>query len=176
MVATTKVDLSAAAREGRFRDDLFYRLRGLEVRLPPLRDRGDDLLLAGHFLARSGTRTGRAAPVLSPEAVACLRAHAWPSNVRELGHALESGATLAGVHPILPAHLPAEIHAATFGPDARLFTLHLGGRESVPFTRVIEQVEDDLIRWALGKVNGQQTRAAELLGLPRSTFQSKLRD
>ncbi|MCC6527702.1 MAG: sigma-54-dependent Fis family transcriptional regulator [Polyangiaceae bacterium] len=174
VVATTKVDLAQAVEQGRFRSDLYYRLRGLEIHLPPLCERGDDvLLLAQHFLRVLASEAGRTAPTLGPEVAARLRAHHWPGNVRELRRALETAVALGGgSSELAPAHLPELAPASARAP--RLFTLQLGGAERVSLVELVRQVEEEAIGWAMRQAHGQQTRAAELLDVPRTTLQSKL--
>ncbi|MFQ5928390.1 MAG: sigma-54-dependent transcriptional regulator [Acidobacteriota bacterium] len=173
VIATTKGDLSQAAQEGRFREDLFYRLHGLEIRLPPLRERGQDiLLLAQHFLHVLATQEDSAPKALSPEAADCLLRYSWPGNVRELRRALESAVAVCPLSEIRPAHLPEYLREEKAGP--RLFTLHLAVVETVPFKDLVQEFEDEVIRWAMKAAGGEQQRAAHLLGLPRTTLQSKL--
>jgi len=174
VIGTTKVELGTAVEEGRFRSDLYYRLHGLEIRLPPLRDRGDDvLLLAQHFLRVIASKEGTANKTLSPEAAVLVRRHPWPGNVRELRRAIESAITLCTGDEIGPQHLPEAIRAER---DAgRAFTLHLGDKEQIQLPDVLRQFEEEILKWAMQRAQGQQNRAAELLGLPRTTLQSKLR-
>jgi DNA-binding NtrC family response regulator len=175
VIATTKIDLREAAAKGKFRDDVFYRLRALEIRLPPLRERGEDvLLLAQHCLQHFAAEVGKPEPMLSPEAAACLRRYAWPGNVRELRHAMESALTLSADGVIAPEHLPGFLRGSREEPSGELFTLHLEGREAVPMTDLVHKVEDALIHWAMRKAGGQQSKAGEILGLARTTFQSKM--
>ena len=175
VIATTRVELGEAVAKGRFRDDVFYRLRALEIRLPPLRDRSEDvLLLAQHYLRRFAHESGRPDPMLSPEAAVCLRRYGWPGNVRELRHAMESATTVCNTGTIAPEHLPSFLRSSRDEASGDLFTLHLDGRETVPMTEVVHRVEDALIQWAMRKAGGQQSRASEILGLARTTFQSKL--
>jgi DNA-binding NtrC family response regulator len=155
--------------------------------VPPLRDRGEDvLLLAQHFLAHAGRANARAVGgvsgpesprelTLDLEAAAELRRYPWPGNVRELRHAIESVAVLCPDGVVSPAHLPNFLRQRPSGaPRTAHFTLHLDGREQVPFADVVHEVEQALLQWALAKAAGQQTRAAEILGLARTTLQSKL--
>ena len=175
VVATTKIDLAEASAAGTFRSDLYYRLRGLEIRLPSLRGRGDDvLLLAQHFLKADAESHGGPPRTLSPEAAACLRRYRWPGNVRELRHAMETALVLCAGGAIEPPHLPSFLLEARGGPGEDLFTLNLTGRDSVDLPSAMRDLEDALIQWALRKAGGQQTRAAELLGVARTTLQSKL--
>jgi len=176
VVATTKIDLSVAIAEGRFRNDLYYRLRGLELALPPLRERGGDvLLLAQHFLRRFAQAAGREEPIPTPSAAEVLARYAWPGNVRELLHVMEAVVATCAGGSLAPEQLPAFLRGASSEPSAsRVVSLDLAQRTSVPFTEVVHAVEDELIRWAMDRAGGQQTQAAELLGLARTTFQSKL--
>jgi DNA-binding NtrC family response regulator len=110
VVAATNVDLKAAIAAGTFRQDLFYRLNVIAVRLPSLRERGDDiLLLAHHFIQKHAHLAGRPATRLSHEAASLLQAYDWPGNVRELEHAIEHAVVLSEGEVILPRSLPAEV-------------------------------------------------------------------
>lgn len=172
VIATTKVDLAFRVQEQRFRDDLYYRLRGLEVHLPPLRERGDDvLLLAQHFLAAL-TATGKSThKTLSAEAAAALREHPWPGNVRELSRVVESATVLCPGDLIGVEHLPERTGSL---PPVSALMLRLEGLERVDLPSLIRELEDTAIHWAMSRSHGQQTRAAELLGLPRTSLQTRL--
>ena len=173
VIATTKVDLWRAVDEKRFREDLYYRLRGLESHLPPLRECGEDvLLLAQHFLRVLASKEGAAPKSLSPEAASILRRHTWPGNVRELRRVMESAVALCREPEIRPVNLPEYLTAG--GDDARLFTLHLDAQMRVNLAEVVRQFEGEVIQWALQRAQGQQTLAAEILDVPRTTLQSKL--
>jgi len=178
LIATSKIGLESAVADNRFRDDLFYRLRGLEIRLPPLRERGEDvLLLAQHFLKVLAVQDGTEEKELSPNAARALMAHDWPGNVRELRRSLESAAILCRQGKIEPEHLPffdSRPIATDRSQTHELFTIHLDGQEKIDFASVVQKFEQTLIRWALAEAGGRQTQAAALLGLPRTTFQSKL--
>jgi DNA-binding NtrC family response regulator len=118
VVAATNVDLKAAIAAGTFRQDLFYRLNVIAVRLPALRERGDDmLLLAHHFIQKHAQLAGRPATRLSNEAALLLQAYDWPGNVRELEHAIEHAVVLSQGEVILPSALPAELLHRS--PEAR---------------------------------------------------------
>jgi two-component system, NtrC family, response regulator AtoC len=118
VVAATNVDLKAAIAAGTFRQDLFYRLNVIAVRLPALRERGDDmLLLAHHFIQKHAQLAGRPATRLSNEAALLLQTYDWPGNVRELEHAIEHAVVLSQGEIILPSALPAELlHRSSDGP------------------------------------------------------------
>ncbi len=173
IVATTKVDLLGAVGEGRFREDLFYRLRGLELRLPPLRQRHEELLvLTRIFLRRLAARDDTPPKTLSTPAAEALQQHSWPGNVRELKRVVESAVVLCRGAEIGPEHLPEYLRADP-RPD-QPFTLRLERASRLSFQDLVSRFEDELIDWALRKADGRQTAAAKLLDLPRTTLQAKL--
>ena len=176
VVATTKRDLGRAVDEGSFRPDLFYRLRGLEIGLPPLRDRQQDISnLVAHFLVGNEQVFGRPFR-LADDARDCLLAYRWPGNVRELFHTMEAACVHAIYGVVGARHLPDSVCEQRAGETelSELVSLDLQGRSSVPFSDVVALVEESLIRWAMDRGRGRQTEAARLLGLPRTTLQSKL--
>ena len=161
VVSATNVDLSRAVAEGRFREDLLYRLNTVEVQLPPLRERREDIpLLAAHFLAEQGRRYGRPNVRLSPEALEALLAYAWPGNVRELEHAVERAMLMASGDEVTQEDL----------------LLKRAGREGM--TRLeemtLEEVERYLIERALARHEGNVSEAAKGLGLSRSALYRRL--
>jgi DNA-binding NtrC family response regulator len=173
VVATTKMRLDDEVQQGRFRQDLFYRLRGLEVVLPPLRQRGDDvLLLAQHFVNVLASQSGEGAKLISPDALTAMRRYGWPGNVRELGRVVESCLVLCRGPEVGIDHLPTFV--AEGDGAVRPYVLHLQNPKSFRLAELVEQFEDDVIQWALAQASGQQARAADLLGVPRTTLQSKL--
>ncbi len=163
-IASTSDDLTRLVAEGRFREDLYYRLNVLSADVPPLRDRGEDLtLLVDYFLTRIGREMGRFGQSLAPEAGGALAAHRWPGNLRELRNTLERGLIAAGGRPItcadlglghgvLPSNLPIETE------DFR-----------------IRHMEEVLIRRALQSAGGNRSETARLLGVNRTTLYNKLR-
>jgi len=174
VVATSKVDLEQAVAEGRFRSDIFYRLRGLEIRMPPLREREEDvLLLASHFLALHAAQKGADPLRLTPAVGELLVRYPWPGNVRELLRPIEAAVILCQGTEIRTEHLPDHIRRGATTVDA-LFTLHLGGRAQVSLQDALQQFEDALVEWAMRQAGGQQLKAAKLLGIPRTPLQSRL--
>jgi two-component system response regulator AtoC len=161
VIAATHRDLEAAVAQGTFRQDLFYRLQGVSMDLPPLRERIDDLpLLADHLLQRAATRLNREPAILSPEALRCLWTYAWPGNVRELQHVLE-GAMVLSDGVIGPSHLPPAVQR---GAQARPAT------ETAPLLsgsldEALEKWERRMILDALQQSQGVQARAAKVLGV-----------
>jgi two-component system response regulator HydG len=177
LVAATNRDLRSMVREGTFREDLLFRLQVVAIELPPLRERtGDIPLLIDHFIGELARQHGRTIRGIAPEARTALLRYGWPGNVRELRHAMESAVIICPRgSSVVTDHLPGYLQQAREEqPTGDLFTLHLEGRETIPFADVVHHLEDDLIQWAMQKAGGQQTKAGELLGLARTTFQSKL--
>ena len=182
ILAATNRDLEADVTDGRFRADLFYRLSVLRVRMPPLRERREDIpLLARHFLRRSAG--GEPTPGFTDAALAALTARDWPGNVRELRNAVEHARVTAGRCPILPEHFAvlagAPAGAADNTPDdplqdwvARVVTAN----PDAPYETALRQVERELLRQALAAENGNQSAAARRLGLHRNTFARKLQE
>jgi two-component system response regulator AtoC len=172
VVAATARDLRAAVASGQFREDLLYRLDVVALRLPPLRERGDDvLLLADHFLSRYGRlRPELPALHLSDEAREALLAHRWPGNVRELEHALERAAVLAEGALIREEDLPEAVRAPPAGPALP------AGEGDLSVKRGIRALEERLIRAALERTGGNRTRAAELLELSYRALLYKIKD
>jgi two-component system response regulator HydG len=161
LVAATNRDLEQAVGQGEFREDLYYRINVVEVAVPPLRERREDVLpLARRFAAEFA-----GAPVrLSPQAVECLLAYAWPGNVRELRNAVQRACLMCRGDVILPEHLPPKIAALASGP-ARAETSR--GR--------LSQVERATILATLDECNGNRTHAAKKLGISRRALIYKLR-
>jgi DNA-binding NtrC family response regulator len=179
LIAATNKDLEAQIAKGAFRSDLFYRLNVVPLVLPPLRERSGDVpLLAAHFLARHNA--GKERPlVFSQEAIDALERHPWPGNVRELENLVERLAVLKGEGEIAVADLPGPIRNALAGAAGGA-----GGRSDIPTAlppegvdlyKVLAELEDRLIREALGRSGGNKNQAAKILGLNRTTLVEKLR-
>ncbi|HEY0193759.1 MAG TPA: sigma 54-interacting transcriptional regulator [Kofleriaceae bacterium] len=173
LVAAANRDLEAEVRAGRFRSDLFFRLGGATIELPPLRERRAELpALAQALLAAACARLGQPARQLSPRALAALLRYAWPGNVRELGHLVDLLA--ASPMPAAPARdvtlddLPPRFRGAT--PPA---TPSVAPGTSLDAE--LRDLERARIADALTRTGGNQTRAAALIGMPRRTFVAKLR-
>jgi DNA-binding NtrC family response regulator len=160
VIAATHRDLERAAREGTFRQDLFYRLHVFSIRVPPLRERREDVpLLAAHFLAAFASR-GRGAAALTPAALAALAAHDWPGNVRELENTLERLAVEARGGTIDLADLPPALRERKAPLEEPLFS----GLPS------LEEMEKRYLRHVLSALRGNRSRAAEVLGIDRRTL------
>lgn len=166
LVAATNRDLTAMVSDGTFREDLYFRLNVVQIHLPPLRDRREDIpSLAMHFLRESARENGKPFRELAPDAMKRLTACPWPGNVRELRAAIEHGVVMAAGPKISLRDLPAAVRAPApenSAPDAP--PLDLGRTELA------------LIRRALADCGGSRTLAAEKLGISRRTLHRKLRE
>ena len=160
ILSATNADLEKEVKEGRFREDLLFRLNTVEIRLPPLRERQEDIpALAEHFLVQHARRYGKQKLVLSPEALAALTSHAWPGNVRELDHAVERAVLMST------------------GTTLQASDLNLAGpRDRTPRLEdmSIEDVERFLVQKALERFQGNAAEAARFLGLSRSSLYRRL--
>jgi DNA-binding NtrC family response regulator len=166
VIAATNRDLHAEVERGRFREDLFYRLNVVTLRIPSLRERRDDIpLLAGHFLDRFNRAFGRNIEGISGEAMAMLQAYDWPGNVRELKNLLERICILGNAAMVGPGDLPPEIRFAR-AEDRLPATGDF--RFALPEEGIdLERVEKEFVVQALRRTGGNQTAAAKLLGMSR---------
>ena len=160
ILAATNADLRAEVAAGRFREDLFFRLNTVELHLPPLRERREDIpLLAKHFLDRFAKNYSRPVRELSPEAMQALLRYQWPGNVRELGHAVERATLLAQGDAVREGDLA--LQPAT-GGSTTLEDMSL------------EDVERVLISKAMARYEGNVSQVANALGLSRSALYRRL--
>jgi two-component system response regulator AtoC len=170
IVAATNRRLEDEVAEGRFRADLFYRLRVLPIELPPLRHRASDIpLLATAFIERFNAEFGKRVDGLSAEALAMLHQHSWPGNVRELLNVIERAVLLTEGRAISPEVLPPEISHS--GPAAE----RPGAFELGPEGVDLDRLERDLLMEALSRAEGNRTEAGRLLGLSRHQIRNRLR-
>ncbi|MHC4601001.1 MAG: sigma-54-dependent transcriptional regulator [Planctomycetota bacterium] len=177
IIAATNTDLGAEVEAGRFREDLYFRLNVFTLRMPPLRERRDDIpLLVDHFLEAAGS--GR--PPISREAIDFLTALHWPGNVRELRNAVEHAAVLARGRPILPEDFPGELRGGgreegeAAGMVAGAVAKALAEGKTGLHEAVLAQFEKPLLREIMRITGGNQVKAAELLGIHRTTLRRKL--
>jgi transcriptional regulator with GAF, ATPase, and Fis domain len=198
VIAATHQDLEKLIAQGRFREDLYYRLNVISIVMPPLRERTEDILeLALHFLMRSAQKCGKRITHIEPEALAALERHLWPGNVRELENVIERAVVMAETDRVTLLDLPAELarptrlasHVVETKPLARRMagtasgsTLggfsHNGFADDLsdnPFGQESPAWERDTLLGALRKCAGNKAKAARLLGIPRSTYFSKLK-
>ena len=165
-VAATNRDLQAAMKEGVFRQDLYFRLNVVNLHLPPLAARrGDVPLLAYYFLKKHAALMGRESAEISPEALALLEAYSFPGNVRELENIIERAVAIGAGPVVRETELPDDLRNLTI----RVFRRRDGRIPS------LEEQERDYIRWVLGECNGNQTAAAQALGIDRVSLWRKLK-
>jgi DNA-binding NtrC family response regulator len=176
VIAATNSDLAKMVSEGRFREDLFYRLNVIPVRLPPLRDRRDDIpLLVQHFLERfcRDLVPPRATMTVAQQAMRRLMAYAWPGNVRQLENVLERAVALSSGRPQVEiADLPSDVQGAGDAGTAGDFALP---EEGIDFQQFVSNIERQLIVQSLERTGGNKGRAAQLLNLKRTTLVEKLK-
>ena len=197
IVAATHRDLRQAIRDGQFREDLFYRLNVVPIRLPPLRERSEDIpVLARHFLEHAHL-SGLPSKTLDPTALERLRSHRWPGNVRELENLMRRLAALYPQETITEEVIAAELSEPESAaepvagadprgePLAQAVERHIrqflsGGHDGLPmrdiYDRVIAEVERPLIQMTLSATRGNQIKAAAMLGLNRNTLRKKIKD
>jgi two-component system response regulator PilR (NtrC family) len=171
IVAATNRDLEADVRAGRFRQDVYYRLNVLRIRLPPLRERREDLpLLVEHFRARFAAEQGRPLAAFTPDAMRALVAYDYPGNVREVENAVERAVTLARGSTIELVDLPPEISGGPVVPSSEPVL----PSDGIDLERYLATVERALLRQALDRAEGVRTRAAQLVGLSFRSFRYRL--
>jgi len=173
VIAATNKDLEKNVAEGKFREDLFYRLNVIPIQLPPLRDRPSDTpLLVNHFVQMYNTKNGHNITGVSPEAMELLTSYEWPGNVRELENMIERIVILKGEGLIEPGDLSEKILASDSG------TLHPRVRipeNGISFNTAVTEFERELILQALNRTNWVKNKAAKLLNLNRTTLVEKMK-
>jgi Nif-specific regulatory protein len=156
LITATNRDLEGEVKKGTFREDLFYRLNVVSLRMPPLRERREDIaLLASYFASKYAKRANRAVLGISPQARTCLTNYDWPGNVRELENAIERAVVLGSSELILPEDLPESVLDRATPADVTMTAFHDSIRES----------KKQLILSAFDQAGGNYTEAARLLGL-----------
>lgn len=183
LIAATNVNLEEAVRKGKFREDLYYRINVAEIRIPPLRDRGDDiLLLAQLFLERHCAYMGRPRLSLSPAVCRQLLQYGWPGNVRELNNEMERAASLTIGNRVELSDLstrivPEEVRCRLLGtepPISREGAAAPKAKMPIVQNYNLQEMERKLILEALDKTDGNKSKAAELLGITREGLRKKL--
>src|SRR5262249_13109454 len=181
IIAATNRDLGKMVADGQFREDLYYRINVIPVRLPALRERSDDIpLLAEHFVAKFAGQMNKPVHSISGAALACLQAHAWPGNVRELENAMERAVAFERTPSVLPDSLPEAVRgvdAAAAGVPARVGAAGNGGHDprvmpdkGFDLERHVQHLEREYIAEALRRSGGVKVKAAELLGMSFRSF------
>jgi two-component system response regulator PilR (NtrC family) len=169
VIAATNQDLTKAVAEGRFREDLYYRINVIPIVLPPLRERREDIpLLAEHFLGKYAEQMGKAVTAISRPALDLLLRHDWPGNIRELENVIERAVALEPTPAVLPESLPPSlrsVRARTEAPVGEILPA-----EGLDLEAHVKELERGYIAQALERANGVQVRAAELLGMSFRSF------
>jgi len=185
VIAATHRDLQRAIQEKQFREDLFYRLSVVTIRLPPLRDRREDIpQLVAYFLKKHGESHGVTQPAIHPDALEFLQAESWPGNVRQLENVVRKVLLLAGDYTISADHVRAATTPVT-APEqtsdqslrdyaAALLAAAQRGELDRSHARLLEAAEQEIIRQAIRLTHGNQLQAARLLGISRLTLREKL--
>jgi len=176
IIATTNSDLKKCIQEKKFREDLYYRLNVIPVRVPPLRERkGDIPVLAEHFLAKYAAENGKRKPALPGDTLAALAAHPWPGNVRELENVIERAVLVCQGSALLPGHLALDggDETATGNPVSPA-----GAPQplSADAPATLRDMEKNLIFSTLKQVKGNKTKASEILGISVRTMRNKLNE
>jgi len=167
VIAATNADLRAALEEGRFREDLYYRLNVLPINIPPLRDRKEDIpFLARHFVGKLAPELGSPAAGISEAALQKLMAYHWPGNVRELENVIERSLVLGAGETLEPEDIRLDMAPASARPAA--------SNSFLPEGLTLDEYEQALIRESLRRANGNKSQAARLLGLTRNALRYRL--
>jgi len=162
ILAATNKDLLALVKKEAFREDLYFRLNVLAIEVPPLRDRSDDVfILTRHFAARFAAEMGKAAPRFSDQVLQVFRSYHWPGNVRELENVVQRLVVMTEGDVVEVPDLPS--------------LMRFSGLRNASFDHTLAEVEAEYIRNVLASVNGNRTRAAEILGIDRKTLREKLK-
>jgi len=172
VIAATNIDLQELVQRSEFREDLYYRLNVINIKLPPLRDRREDIpLLVDHFVAKYAAENGKAVRSVVPEALAILVDHTWPGNVRELENVIERAVVLSS-SPVIGTELLPE---PLLGDRTRPLPGPVQIDGSMSFYETMERMEREIIVETLKSVNGVQRKAAARLGLNPTTLNEKIK-
>lgn len=173
VICATKKDLKKLVQEGRFREDLYYRLHVVTLHLPPLRERKEDIpLLATHFMKKYVAQQKVAVHAISPEVLHVLLLYQWPGNIRELENTIEHAIAFCTSGVIAPKDLPENFREEE--TPSGLFSIELSTIDSLDLQETLSEAERKLLVWAYQKTKGNQVRMSEILRIPRTTLQNKL--
>jgi transcriptional regulator with PAS, ATPase and Fis domain len=166
LITATNKDLQQTVKDGKFREDLYYRLNIMPLELPPLRERREDIVpVAVFFLSLLAHQKGNPMPILTDEAKAALQSYHWPGNLREIKNVLERAFLLSQNRPITADFLPTERRTALAGQD-----------DTQNPMVTLREIELRYIRHVLARVSNNYRKAAEILGINRNTIYNKLRE
>jgi DNA-binding NtrC family response regulator len=171
LIAATKKDLASLVREGTFREDLYFRLNIVPLYIPPLRHRKLDIpILCEHFMNLYAVRLNRPDTKMNPDVMDKMMKYAWPGNVRELQNHIERMLVLSQGGNITSDLLPSEV----LGPGTELVTICTEYVDNIDLPNTMSVMEDHFVKWALSKSNGNVSKAASCLNIPRSSLQYKI--
>jgi two-component system response regulator PilR (NtrC family) len=172
VIAATNQDLQFRIQQGSFREDLFYRIAVINIHIPALRERVEDIgLLAAFFLSQYSDRVGKSIDGISSEALRCLESYSWPGNVRQLENTIERAVALETTREIQLERLPDSVRNRSIQTEGDLFTLPEGPFDLESF---LSQIESSLISQALRLTDGNQTMAAQRLNLTKGSLRHRL--
>ncbi len=173
LICATKVDLAILVKQGKFREDLYYRLNVVPITLPALRERKEDIPpLINYFMRKYSDRLKISKPDISPETLDLLIKYHWPGNVRELENVVEHALVFASNEKITVRSLPENLKMVE--SISEKINLDLKERDRIDFHNAVSEFERNLIKWAYKKANGNQVNMAEILGIPRTTLRNKM--
>jgi two-component system response regulator AtoC len=174
VIAATHRDLDSLVRTGKFRDDLYYRLKVIQIDLPPLRERMEDLAdLVGHFLARYAEKNKKGVSHVSDDAMRLLKSYSWPGNIRELEHAIERAVAMTNTAVLFPEDFPPEISRQGAMPAAVHAAVSAVAGETGGASPSLEDMEKAHIMRVLQEVGFNKSKASEVLGIDRATLYRK---
>ncbi|MFO0795635.1 MAG: sigma-54 dependent transcriptional regulator [Candidatus Brocadiaceae bacterium] len=173
VICATKKDLKKLVQDGRFREDLYYRLNVVTIHLPPLKERKEDIpLLVKYFIKKYAIHQNVPIHSISQEALDLLLLYTWPGNIRELENVIEHAVAFCTSNEIIPENLPANLTGREL-PTSVSF-LEISKFDSINLQETLTDMEKRLLLWAFQKTNGNQVRMSEILQIPRTTLQNKL--
>jgi DNA-binding NtrC family response regulator len=173
LICATKRDLLELVREGKYREDLYYRLNVISLTIPPLRERPEDIpVLAQHFAEKHASLAEQETVTISPHAIDELARHNWPGNARELEHVMERALAFCGDGEIRPEHILPLSGESPEGVGPPVLELAEAGKAGLSET--VADIERRMILMALRQCDGNQARAAQRLGIPRTTLRDKM--
>jgi two-component system response regulator PilR (NtrC family) len=171
VIAATNRDLARMVTDGQFREDLYYRINVIPIRLPALRERQEDIqLLAEHFVGRFASQMGKAITGISGAAMACLKAYPWPGNIRELENAIERAVALEPSPSILVESLPEQLRESAVSPLTAAPAAETFPESGFDLEQHVQLIEREYIAEALRRAGGVKVKAAELLGMSFRSF------
>ena len=171
LICATKKDLTNLVKQGRFREDLYYRLNVVAITIPPLRERKEDIpLLISYFIKKYSKLLKISEPDISQEALDLLMKYNWPGNIRELENVVEHALVFSSANGIMLQNLPEHLRKFESVPGETPLSL----KDKIDYQDAIAEYEKSLIKWAHKKANGNQVHMAEILGIPRTTLRNKM--